>query len=456
MAAPVYRLPSELLSQAFMILTQEWLYYHSIGDSSDGRTNYPIMLSSVCVRWRQVAINTSSLWSHLYFTPSLYTSNGLQLASIYLLRSSNLPLDVYVGRCGPESTLETIGEQRASLLDSCAMRLKTFALTYMETTSSEAMLSTLLRGAAGRIQKLALYAPLVNTGIFASPSLPQEILDRVLQPLHSLYLQGVTLNWNTIACRNLVELQIIRLPQREYPNTLQFIEFLNANPAIRKLKLTFMSLFLPPEAKLPPITLPALQDLELDLNTPSMRCFIKSLAPMPQPLSLKIRSYDDALFHIDVVNFFCSFFQQTRVVSLCIVGQLWLPLSGVFAHLPHLQSLRIHEARLPDLGLADAHQRIDLLPKLHTVELVECTTDAVETGLWTILSLPSVKIVLFTGFMMEDGPDWVKMSEPQVREWMHGLGVTVRDCDYALSRVPRRPVQCLSRRLSHCPKHINA
>ena len=60
-------------------------------------------------------------------------------------------------------------------------------------------------------------------------------------------------------------------------------------------------------------------------------------------------------------------------------------------YLPHLERLQIHKAHQPDLGLADTHKLVGLLPKLNTVGLGECNANAVEPDRLRFLSLPSVK-----------------------------------------------------------------
>lgn len=423
MASPVYRLPSELLSQIFLILTQNWLYSRSVGDRSDRRIHYPTMLSSVCVRWRQVATNSPSLWSHLYFNQALYTPKGLYLAKNYLARSSGSPISLYIGRYAPQPALDTISEELASLLASLMVRIESLALKCMHSVCGKQMLSSLFKEGAGRIQKLALYAPSANMCIVADPLVPQETLDRLLQPLRNLYLEGVAFNWSTIACRNLVELQLIRLPGGGFDEGSQLVEFLNANPAIRRLKVAGSTLNRsehPPSSR---ITLPSLQNLELDVNQGDIHWFFTLLVPVSQNLTLKLRSHNDFFHNAPFVIALRRFFQNTRVVSLCIMGERWLPFSAIFTRLPHLERLGIHNPGQPDFDLAGSYMQ-EVLPNLHTVELVGCNTQEVESGLWIILFLPSVRNVLFTDFSFIGEVKKVKMTKGQVKEWMIRLGIT--------------------------------
>ena len=124
MPATISSLPSELLSCTFLILNRPLLYSRPSSDKCDGWMNYPIVLPSVCVRWRQVAINTTSLWSHICFTPGFHTPSGLSLARLYLERSYGLPLSICIGQYGHEYRTFIKSEELVSLFCSIATRLE--------------------------------------------------------------------------------------------------------------------------------------------------------------------------------------------------------------------------------------------------------------------------------------------------------------------------------------------
>ena len=115
---------------------------------------------------------------------------------------------------------------------------------------------------ATRVQELALCVYWHDSRILANNSLPQKALDELLEPLHSLYLECVTFDWDTIRRRSLVELQLHRLNRDMSPSSSQLVSFLNANPMIRKLNISDVYLSIP-EPSLPSIKLLELQHLEL-------------------------------------------------------------------------------------------------------------------------------------------------------------------------------------------------
>jgi hypothetical protein len=109
-------------------------------------------------------------------------------------------------------------------------------------------------------------------------------------------------------------------------------------------------------------------------------------------------------------------------VTLRIQSNGWIPFTDVAAYLPHLEVLRVNRPRSGyDLSTIDTQGA--LLLQLHTIKLVEFTTRDVEAGIGTILSLPSVRRILFDLFYFV-----IEMSTPfvnvdQVREWLYGYGI---------------------------------
>ncbi|KAF8606165.1 hypothetical protein BDV93DRAFT_362371 [Ceratobasidium sp. AG-I] len=421
MAAPIDRLPPELLSRIFLILVQASRYAASIGDKSYNKIDYPLRLSSVCVRWRQVAISTHLLWSSLDLA---HSSNGLRELKYLNLcheRSANVPLSLRLEgeRCGKD-----INEDIFNLLGLCATHLYSIAVAYISPNFAKEVLSLLLaRGAAGQVRRLALDANEGDNLILADTSLPRGTLDKFLAPLHSLYLENVSFDWNTICCRNLVELHLDRLDTNTSPSSSQLVSFLNANPTIRELYVGELELFTY-ESNLPPIKLPELQILKLDTYPKFAEWFLALLSPGSQGITLQIYAYITDLDEDRLSNAFRLFFQRSRIATLRIPGERFIPFSSIVSYLPHLEILRIYT---PAYGydLSGFSTQTELLPKLHTVELVGCTTRHVESGLGTVLSLPSINQILFN-FLYSIDETGIKTSMDinQAKEWMRGLGVT--------------------------------
>lgn len=430
MSAPIDHLPPELLSHIFVTLYKSCLYARSVGDRSHGRTDYPTLFSSVSNRWRQVAINTPPLWTCIHLGEEERILENLSHVNLYLQRSRDSPLSVQLGRRALPCHLSIVNEYLAHLLHSLAIRLDALTIVYMYKTFAERVMSTLVsQGAAGQLKKLSLYSDLTGSRIVAGDSITQERLDQLLQPLRTLYLESVSLDWDIIACRNLVDLQIVYVLAGHAPSILQIAQFLNANPALRRLRFAKVELHTFEEFDLPRIILPELQTLELDVNHYFICSLLQSLTPVAQKLSLDLCSYYDPSYKDQMIDTLSRFFQQNRIASLRISRGGWLPFSNVLAHLQDLEILGLQDRCLYSYGLREADQK-GLLPKLKTIELTRVETREVELGLSYILCLPSVKNIDLCQCNFED--DVHRMSLSQVREWLSGLGVTA-----AINESPR-------------------
>ncbi|KAF8601682.1 hypothetical protein BDV93DRAFT_545750 [Ceratobasidium sp. AG-I] len=365
MSASTSCLPSELLSHIFLVLTRSWLYSRSVGDESDGQITYPIILSSVCVRWRQVAISTPSLWSHIYFNPALHTPNGLSLAKLYLERSANLPLSVCIGRYGDGPSLYTENQELASLIHLFATRLESLSMIQDYSTFFNDMFMILLEGSAGQIRKFAL-----DDGYLVADSLlPQEAICQLLEPLNTLYLDEFDLEWSTIPCRNLVELQLISPHPDMSPTGTQLAQFLNANPAIRRLKLAKFQL-VSYENDIPPIVLPEVRTVALEASPQFMSWLLALLVPGSHELDLQFQILSVSSTRQTQATEACRrFFQRARVISFHSMGNSGISFSSIATDLLHLETLQIsdlHSSGHHDFS--EIHAQTRLPPKLHTIE----------------------------------------------------------------------------------------
>ncbi|KAF8606168.1 hypothetical protein BDV93DRAFT_521019 [Ceratobasidium sp. AG-I] len=418
MVASINRLPPEILSRIFVTLVRASQYAVFVHDRRYDEINYPVQLSSICVHWRQVAISTPTLWSSIELLRSSDSFYDPQYLDMFYERSANAPLSVRLGKFGHEYNLDAVNEQLASLLRLYATRLYSLAIAYYFPGFSRKALSTLLaEKATGRVRKLALHTDWLDAPILADSSLQQHALSELFEPLHTLYLCSVCFDWNLVCCRNLVVLHLLRLGTVASPSAPQLASFLSANPTIRKLHIgDFESRSY--ESSLPPINLPELQNLEFNVSPAFTQWLFNLLHPGTRDITLQLHTYAHKPPGTKYIEVFSRFFQRSRIITLRILGDSWIPFSSVAAYLPHLETLGTHNpVRGYDLSHVNTQYR--LLTKLHTVELEYCATRDVESGLITVLSLPSVKQIRIQSF--RTGVTF--MDVDQVREWMRGKGI---------------------------------
>ncbi|KAF8606164.1 hypothetical protein BDV93DRAFT_542911 [Ceratobasidium sp. AG-I] len=424
MAALIDRLPPEILSRIFLILVRASRYATSIRDGGYAEINHPLQISRVCIRWRQVAISTPMLWSFLDFPYSSDDSRKLQYLNLCYERSGNARLSLRLGKHEAERYDEYVDEELACLLGLCATRLDSLAIAYLNPEFAKETLSLLLaRGAAGRIRKLALHADVAEDLILADSSLPQDTLDKFLGSLHHLYLGCVSFCWDTMCCRNLMELQLHSLDTNASPSSSQLVSFLNANPMLRKLHIGELGLCTDRPCLLP-IKLPELENLELDAGVEFTQWFLTLLTPGARDITLQIYSYITKVAEAQLSDALRQFFQRSRIVTLRVPTIRFVPFSSIAAYLPHLETLGIERPK-DQYDLSDINTQTELLPKLHTVELVGCTTRDVESSLRTVLSRSSIRQILFPSFCSVDKAGKIaSMNIDEVREWMYGQGIT--------------------------------
>ncbi|KAF8914485.1 hypothetical protein CPB85DRAFT_1252100 [Mucidula mucida] len=88
--SPVYRLPPELMLDIF-----HWAAFWSPSQNILDPRSVPWTLGQVCARWREMALNCTSLWQTIVFTSPYPTHSGKILAQC-LARSRDRPIDVSI------------------------------------------------------------------------------------------------------------------------------------------------------------------------------------------------------------------------------------------------------------------------------------------------------------------------------------------------------------------------
>ena len=220
-SVPIDNLPPEILSPIFITLVNDSLYARSVGDDSYGSSEYPTLISSVCVRWRRVAISIPYLWSYIDLMPGNIHPRNYGHIQLWLERSQNSPLRLRVGKggewaeereggsmTGAFNSPRHIDDYLASVLLSSAPRLHSFTLKFGYPDFAAEVLSWLLNAGQHSIRELAIRQSRWMT-TRRSQLLPQTKWNRLLEPLQVLHLERIDIALNNIPCRNLVELQLV-------------------------------------------------------------------------------------------------------------------------------------------------------------------------------------------------------------------------------------------------------
>lgn len=397
--AQINTLPLEILSSIFTTVVDASLYARSIGDKSYGTCDYPTLISAVCAHWRCVSIGIPRLWTYIDLMPTNERLRNFEHVKLWLERSQDSPLRLRLGKGGEseESSLISLnsppdlGEHLASILLTAAPRVHSFTLKFDYPDFGTEALSALLPGEGQHlIRELS-----IRQSRWATPRrsrlLRKNIWIRLFEPLHVLRLERSGIKFSAIPCRRLVELQLIYPSNRQ--SLVGFAQLLELNPDLCTIVLSgFWFVGIPSPSEVQSIRLPSLRSVHFSMSHKFMAWFFKLLAPGPHELDLHLTCSgrpDDTSFGDTMM----SFFQKTRVRSLFWHAE-GVPLPPLLTALPHVQRLELCLVDFDATTLAGLDPATNLLPKLHTIDLNECSLkdkSELDPGLRALLSLPSVQ-----------------------------------------------------------------
>ncbi|KAG8731709.1 hypothetical protein FRC11_002818 [Ceratobasidium sp. 423] len=337
-----------------------------------------------------------------------------------------------VGKMNFECPLPAMNVELSTLIHSSVLRLRSLAIAYWRFGLAKEILGTLdALGAPNTLYRLALYATSGDKLLFADSNfLPQDSLDRILAALRYLYLDSVSLDWNTahMSCRNLVELQLIELPMNGYPTASRLAQLLEGNRGLQSLKFSRFELRdYTIHDNQAVIELPELSQVEIYMHPRFIAWFFGLPIRTTSNLSLWLVSYPVDPYATEVRDALNAFFQRHSVTSLCISGD-WLPFSSVARSLRRLETLMIYGHYLRKQVFEGMEEAGGLLPYLRTIDIVECIAqiDDIEPGFRGLLSIPSVREVGIVGLSLyaQRFSEQLLLDEDRVRQWLLAGNVT--------------------------------
>jgi hypothetical protein len=285
---PIKKLPAEILSHIFEIAIS------SSSSHSPPNQHQPLLaISLVCTWWREMAINTPSLWSHI----NIHIGTSLEDCIPPSLKHTRLCLDRAHG---------------------VPIRLQFFVKSYAVGEGVVAQIFSILQPHAALIVSLNFSGQHEQHVIRAFFSLyfrygtPGLMTSLVLSVIPN---QPNTFEWPTGSLRGLVDLQISDLEYTACPSFPELVTILSSSPLLHTLRLRHLRFFsseIPEQIK---ITLPRLRVLDLiDLECSFVTHLLPLLFPGPQELIIRIDLIDDTAAIMGLQ----SLFGRSNVVSLLI------------------------------------------------------------------------------------------------------------------------------------------
>ncbi|QRV89233.1 pyrolysin [Ceratobasidium sp. AG-Ba] len=332
---PIHRLPTEILSRIFLNCISITPCHPPWGDyRKDGYLRDVLdIIPSVCRLWHDVAIETSSLWTHIDLDTNVMISGQesrlLEYIRLRVKRAKGTPIHVHLP-FGPSGAL--VDEDSYARLGS-ALQLQNTRILSIDT-----MLDS----------QLDLARRLLGTE--ATRSTPSS-----LQYLRIHLCPGETpdqLDWATYLFPGLVELDMYMIFGTALPPLSDFLACLAGTRCLRRLRLGGSNFSLG-EQEYPYVSLPSLEVLELGSLRPEVLLALSS-AIKPGELELNITIDLCSRGINNDVNSVTTLLARSHVVSLWLKqarsNQIKI-FRSYLASVPHVRALILEASRkgLPSL-----------------------------------------------------------------------------------------------------------
>ncbi|KAI1793460.1 hypothetical protein LXA43DRAFT_1000840 [Ganoderma leucocontextum] len=289
------RLPEELLAEILITFVQE--HYHPTHRDYPVYSNHPppqwIKLTHVCRHWRNIALDTVRLWSHIYLTRA-------DALAEFLTRSKAAPLHIDL-RYNHSNTSRNISS--LDLIPPVSLRIRSLSVD-AEILRVQAFCKQLTRPLE-HLEKLALSSPLPHFGFYGPPPAVPFFQTEGLTPrLSHLELVRLPFRWTDPIFRSSLTTLKVTSPQRnprhrDRPDVGTTTELLDILERIA----------------------PRLEVLHLNgaLPTPNSQ----DLGPPPPPRSLSFPSLRSLRLcgpTYDCANLFSQFSSMDQIASLHLRG----------------------------------------------------------------------------------------------------------------------------------------
>ncbi|KAG8717620.1 hypothetical protein FRC08_007103 [Ceratobasidium sp. 394] len=342
----------------------------------------------VCVRWRQVIMNTTYLWAHIDISPNTPS----RLTTLLLTRSGNAPLHVHVY----EPEMDEIEEELVyrlmamQVMQDLSPHLHRVRILEIVTHSDRKEFVNIVlnlwldHGKMGVPGSLLVYRPKLpySRSQFQIISLRNQgetpdNTERMLLALTTLHLQHVKFDWESSAYRGLVDLQLSFWgPDNVSISMSQLASILSANPLLSTLKLGDLAVdYTEDWTQSTPIVLEHLKVLNIVYMRSKFANLLLSLITLPSPLTelsvgISLDSTED--------NQLVDFLARSRITTLYCGGDDSVTSWNHILQLPYsLRTLVLHRFSFYDALINEASAQSSQLvsPSPPVVILLDCDLD---------------------------------------------------------------------------------
>jgi len=270
----INELPPELLAHIFLLGTAEYDTLEnedeedeemeneenedegdSDNDEGDSEPNFEVLVSHVCRLWRDIALDTPTLWTKLDFSEGL----PYERSKIYLERSKNAPLDIYIDVTKDDEVedandpfsaiaeLMVCSDEMDGILDLVLPHVSHWRVFSLAVSAYVLMNTALVElskcPAAPMLEVLQLYDHSENEEVDVFE--PSQFKDQLFvifkgnaPKLTTVALWGVHLNWaESRFLTGLVDLELAYHAKDVRPSFKDFARILRESPDIHTLSL---------------------------------------------------------------------------------------------------------------------------------------------------------------------------------------------------------------------------
>lgn len=246
LSSSIRSLPNEILA-----------YIFTIGASTRPRRHdelpFPLLVSSINVEWRDVAVNSPPVWSNLIFANDVQSDHWC--ATIWLPRSGAHPLDI---------TIDLLGRTKDHIMDLIlphVARWRKLSVTAWDRRDMEDVLLPLRTLPAPLLQHVEFRCNEDEDPSFWE--LHNHCLALDAPSLKSIRLRGLC----TQCAPPLVGLTALHLDSHKiFPTHSELSDLITASPALNTLMLRLLRITFPADKDLPVINIPSLRSLVMNFR----------------------------------------------------------------------------------------------------------------------------------------------------------------------------------------------
>ncbi|QRV73631.1 pyrolysin [Ceratobasidium sp. AG-Ba] len=300
---PLKQLPEQVLRRIFILACS------STRCAFDRESTDPIIvIPAVCKRWREIALGTASLWSHIDVDLDRYTARSQILrghsrvtppftvitdkyvshkTEFFLRRAQGRPFDVHFRFAGEPDAAQDL----ARLFKPYASHINSLVFSHAAIdTILDAMLTLCTQNnSLGALNKVAIYRGM-------------------------LYTREYHFSWAQFPLRRLTILKLRHMCNRySYLKMNELLSMLSENPSLRVLQLNITTITLDELDETPTVFLPNLEHLDISEMSDNevLVSLLLALTVGTKELRLMIGLTNDP----DLYAATCDFFQRANIVA---------------------------------------------------------------------------------------------------------------------------------------------